>query len=48
MVDYFLGMQPSNVKFIKWNERDVKSKKSISFEDFLATKVEIFISWKSK
>ncbi|KAI8884984.1 thioredoxin-domain-containing protein [Backusella circina FSU 941] len=38
MVDYLLGMQPSDVKFIKWNERDVKSKKSISYDDFLATK----------
>ncbi|KAK4512730.1 uncharacterized protein ATC70_003436 [Mucor velutinosus] len=40
MVDYFLSSQPSNVQFVKWNERDVKSKKSITLENFLQTKNE--------
>ncbi|GAN02072.1 thioredoxin domain containing protein [Mucor ambiguus] len=40
MVDYFLSSQPSNVQFIKWNEKDVKSKKSITLDNFLQTKNE--------
>lgn len=39
MVDYFLSSQPSNVQFVKWNEKDVKSKKSITLDNFLQTKV---------
>ncbi|CEP12011.1 hypothetical protein [Parasitella parasitica] len=38
MVDYFLSSQPSNVQFVKWNEKDVKSKKSITLDNFLQTK----------
>ncbi|KAI8642221.1 hypothetical protein BD408DRAFT_367073 [Parasitella parasitica] len=40
MVDYFLSSQPSNVQFVKWNEKDVKSKKSITLNNFLQTKNE--------
>ncbi|CAO3625508.1 unnamed protein product [Mucor hiemalis] len=40
IVDYLLSYQPSNVQFVKWNEKDVKSKKSISLDNFLATKNE--------
>lgn len=40
IVDHLLSYQPSNVQFIKWNEKDVKSKKSISLDNFLATKVK--------
>lgn len=39
MVDFFLSSQPSNVQFVKWNEKDVKSKKSITWDNFLQTKV---------
>ncbi|KAG0166587.1 protein disulfide isomerase (PDI) protein [Apophysomyces sp. BC1034] len=38
MVDYFLSMQPSNVRFVKGDSSKAKSKKSIVIEDFLATK----------
>ncbi|KAL9541070.1 hypothetical protein PS6_010476 [Mucor atramentarius] len=40
MVDYFLSSQPSNVQFVKWNAKDVKSKKSITLDNFLQTKNE--------
>lgn len=40
IVDYLLSSQPSNVQFVKWNEKDVKSKKSISLQDFLSLKVK--------
>lgn len=39
IVDSLLSSQPSNVQFVKWNEKDVKSKKSISLENFLALEV---------
>ena len=35
-----LSYQPSEVKFVKGDEKDVKSKKSISLENFLANKNE--------
>ncbi|KAI7906435.1 uncharacterized protein BX663DRAFT_427969 [Cokeromyces recurvatus] len=40
IVDFLLSYQPSNVLFVKWNEKDVKSKKSISLDSFLQTKNE--------
>ncbi|KAG0741012.1 hypothetical protein G6F62_006851 [Rhizopus arrhizus] len=40
IVDYLLSNQPSNVLFVKWNEKDVKSKKSISLDQFLSTQNE--------
>ncbi|GAA5813602.1 hypothetical protein MFLAVUS_007085 [Mucor flavus] len=40
IVDYLLSSQPSNVRFVKWNQGDVKSKKSISLEDFLGLENE--------
>ncbi|PHZ07997.1 thioredoxin-domain-containing protein [Rhizopus microsporus ATCC 52813] len=40
IVDYLLSNQPSNVLFVKWNEKDVKSKKSITLDNFLSTQNE--------
>ncbi|KAI8331820.1 hypothetical protein EDC96DRAFT_548709 [Choanephora cucurbitarum] len=40
IVDHLLSYQPSQVLFVKWNEKDVKSKKSISLDNFLNTKNE--------
>lgn len=40
IVDYLLSNQPSNVLFVKWNEKDVKSKKSITLDNFLSTQVK--------
>lgn len=34
-------MQPSNVRFVKGDAADVKSKKSIALDDFLETDVRI-------
>lgn len=39
-MDYLLSSQPSDVQFVKWNEKDVKSKKSISLQKFLANQNE--------
>lgn len=41
IVDYLLSNQPSNVLFVKWNEKDVKSKKSITLDNFLSTQVKM-------
>ncbi|KAI8579575.1 hypothetical protein K450DRAFT_241645 [Umbelopsis ramanniana AG] len=35
IVDYLLSVQPSNVRFVKGDAADVKSKKSIALDDFL-------------
>lgn len=47
MVDYFLSSQPSNVQFVKWNAKDVKSKKSITLDNFLQTKVRDNVRWQA-
>ncbi|KAI8977179.1 hypothetical protein BDF20DRAFT_873406 [Mycotypha africana] len=38
IVDHLLSYQPSQVLFVKWNEKDVKSKKAITLEKFFETK----------
>jgi hypothetical protein len=39
IVDYLLSNQPSNVRFVKGDPSEVKSKKSITLDDFLGTDV---------
>jgi hypothetical protein len=41
IVDYLLSVQPSNVRFVKGDAADVKSKKSIALDDFLETDVRV-------
>jgi hypothetical protein len=39
IVDYLLSNQPSNVRFVNGDPSEVKSKKSITLDDFLGTDV---------